>query len=50
MPVGTAGTVKAISQEQLEQLGAQIILANTYHIYLRPGHEVCGSWAACTSS
>jgi tRNA-guanine transglycosylase len=40
MPVGTAGTVKAISQEQLEQLGAQIILANTYHLYLRPGHEV----------
>jgi len=40
MPVGTAGTVKAISQEQLERLGAQIILANTYHLYLRPGHEV----------
>jgi queuine tRNA-ribosyltransferase len=40
MSVGTAGTVKAITQEQLEQLGAQIILANTYHLYLRPGHEL----------
>lgn len=40
MPVGTAGTVKAIAQDQLEQLGAEIILANTYHLYLRPGHEV----------
>ena len=39
MPVGTAGTVKAIAQDQLEQLGAQIILANTYHLYLRPGHD-----------
>src|SRR5579864_8763402 len=40
MPVGTAATVKSITQDQLEQLGAQIILANTYHLYLRPGHEV----------
>jgi len=40
MPVGTAATVKSVTQEQLEQLGAQIILANTYHLYLRPGHEV----------
>jgi len=40
MPVGTAGTVKAIAQDQLEQLGAEIVLANTYHLYLRPGHEV----------
>jgi queuine tRNA-ribosyltransferase len=39
MPVGTAGTVKAVSQEVLEALGAEIILANTYHLYLRPGHE-----------
>ena len=39
MPVGTAGTVKAVSQEMLEALGAEIILANTYHLYLRPGHE-----------
>jgi queuine tRNA-ribosyltransferase len=39
MPVGTAGTVKAVPQDTLEQLGAQIILGNTYHLYLRPGHE-----------
>src|SRR5262245_21082419 len=38
MPVGTQGTVKALSQQMLEQAGAQIILANTYHLYLRPGH------------
>jgi queuine tRNA-ribosyltransferase len=40
MPVGTAGTVKGMTQEQLEQLGVQVLLANTYHLYLRPGHEV----------
>jgi queuine tRNA-ribosyltransferase len=40
MPVGTAASVKALTQEALEELGAQIILANTYHLYLRPGHEV----------
>jgi queuine tRNA-ribosyltransferase len=39
MPVGTAGTVKAVPQDILESLGAQIILGNTYHLYLRPGHE-----------
>jgi queuine tRNA-ribosyltransferase len=40
MPVGTAGTVKAVAQDVVESLGAEIILANTYHLYLRPGHEV----------
>src|ERR1700739_3594131 len=40
MPVGTAASVKAIPQHLLEQLDAQIILANTYHLYLRPGHEL----------
>ena len=40
MPVGTAGSVKAVPQDVLESLGAQIILGNTYHLYLRPGHEV----------
>jgi queuine tRNA-ribosyltransferase len=40
MPVGTAGTVKGISPEELERLGVQILLANTYHLYLRPGHEL----------
>src|SRR5271170_3414224 len=39
MPVGTAASVKGLTQNQLEDLGAQIILANTYHLYLRPGHE-----------
>jgi len=39
MPVGTLGTVKGITQEMLEELGAEIILGNTYHLYLRPGHE-----------
>jgi queuine tRNA-ribosyltransferase len=40
MPVGTAATVKAVPQNTLEDLNAEIILANTYHLYLRPGHEV----------
>jgi queuine tRNA-ribosyltransferase len=39
MPVGTLATVKGTSNETLEQLNAQIILANTYHLYLRPGTE-----------
>ena len=42
MPVGTAGTVKAITQDQLEELGAEVVLGNTYHLYLRPGHELIG--------
>jgi queuine tRNA-ribosyltransferase len=40
MPVGTQATVKALRQENLEELGAQIILGNTYHLFLRPGHEL----------
>ena len=40
LPVGTQGSVKALTQEALEELGAEIILANTYHLYLRPGHEL----------
>ncbi|MEZ4525388.1 MAG: tRNA guanosine(34) transglycosylase Tgt [Desulfobacterales bacterium] len=40
MPVGTLGTVKALSPEELKDAGAQIILGNTYHLYLRPGTEV----------
>jgi queuine tRNA-ribosyltransferase len=39
MPVGTAGAVKAMTQAQLEEVGAQIILGNTYHLCMRPGHE-----------
>lgn len=40
MPVGTAATVKAMRPEQVEETGAEIILSNTYHLYLRPGHEI----------
>src|ERR1700682_4273458 len=40
MPVGTAATIKALTHEALEELGASILLANTYHLYLRPGHEL----------
>ena len=40
MPVGTLGTVKSLSPEDLTELGAQIILGNTYHLYLRPGCDV----------
>ncbi len=39
MPVGTQGTVKGMLPETLFEIGAQIILGNTYHLYLRPGHE-----------
>jgi len=40
LPVGTQASVKALTQEVLEELGVEIILANTYHLYLRPGHEL----------
>ena len=40
MPVGTRGTVKALSPEDLQEVGVKILLANTYHLYLRPGHEI----------
>jgi queuine tRNA-ribosyltransferase len=40
MPVGTAASVKAVPQHLLEELGTSILLGNTYHLYLRPGHEV----------
>ena len=40
MPVGTQATVKAVTPENLVELGAEIILANTYHLFLRPGHEL----------
>ncbi|HEX2094336.1 MAG TPA: tRNA guanosine(34) transglycosylase Tgt [Longimicrobiaceae bacterium] len=40
MPVGTQAAVKTLVPEEVEALGAQIILANTYHLYLRPGHEL----------
>lgn len=40
MPVGTQATVKAMRPEQVKEMGAEIILSNTYHLYLRPGHDI----------
>ncbi|MTI70949.1 MAG: tRNA guanosine(34) transglycosylase Tgt [Firmicutes bacterium] len=40
MPVGTKATVKAMTPEELKDIGSQIILGNTYHLYLRPGHDL----------
>ena len=40
MPVGTQATVKTLSPEELYDMGSQVILANTYHLFLRPGHEL----------
>jgi queuine tRNA-ribosyltransferase len=42
LPVGTLGTVKSLTPEDLKDVGAEVILANTYHLYLRPGHETIG--------
>ena len=44
MPVGTLGTVKAVTPENLLELSAQIILGNTYHLFIRPGHELIRSF------
>ncbi|GHV14356.1 queuine tRNA-ribosyltransferase [Spirochaetia bacterium] len=43
MPVGTNGAVKALTRDDLNEIGFEIILANTYHLYLRPGTEVIGA-------
>lgn len=40
MPVGTQATVKGMSPDELKTIDAQIILSNTYHLYMRPGHEI----------
>ena len=40
MPVGTQATVKTMTPEELKDIGVEIILSNTYHLYLRPGHEI----------
>jgi queuine tRNA-ribosyltransferase len=45
MPVGTYGTVKAMTPEELEDSGAEIVLGNTFHLWLRPGLEVIGAHA-----
>lgn len=44
MPVGTQATVKGMTPEALIEVGAQIILGNTYHLYIRPGHELIGQF------
>lgn len=43
MPVGTNATIKAMSPDEMKEIGAEIILGNTYHLYLRPGHDVISS-------
>ena len=43
MPVGTNATVKAMSPDELRDIGAEILLGNTYHLYLRPGHGIIRS-------
>jgi queuine tRNA-ribosyltransferase len=50
MPVGTYGTVKGVMPQSLEDMGAQIILGNTFHLWMRPGLDVMRSSAACTAS
>ena len=40
MPVGTQATVKAMSPDEMHEIGTQILLSNTYHLFLRPGHEI----------
>lgn len=50
MPVGTAGTVKAMTADAVRSTGAEIVLGNTYHLMLRPGPSASGGWAACTAS
>ena len=47
MPVGTVASVKGVPQDIVEELGAQIILGNTYHLYLRPGVEIVRRMAGC---
>jgi len=50
MPVGTQGAVKALTPDMVRELGAQIILSNTYHLYLRPGHGIVAAAGGSTSS
>ena len=50
MPVGTYGAVKAMSPRELDDIGAQIILGNTFHLWLRPGWRFWASSADCMRS
>ena len=44
MPVGTQATVKALTPRDLKEMGAEIILSNAYHLYIRPGMEIIGQF------
>ncbi len=46
MPVGTQGSVKGLLPRDLKEIGSQVLLANTYHLLLRPGQKGCGLWGA----
>jgi len=48
MPVATNATVKALPQEDLEKMGQEILLSNTYHLFLRPGLDVIKEAGGCT--
>lgn len=47
MPVGTQATVKTLAPEELYAMGSQVILSNTYHLFLRPGHELSRKPEVC---
>lgn len=49
MPVGTQATVKGVSREQIRSIGSEIILSNTYHLYLRPGDELVADFGGLHS-
>jgi tRNA-guanine family transglycosylase len=49
MPVGTKGTLKSLAPEEVAEHGAHIILGNTYHLYLQPGHELIVGMVVCTA-
>ena len=50
MPVGTLATVKGMTTEEVKDLGAEIILGNTYHLHLRPGDSVLERLVGCKNS
>ncbi len=50
MPVGTRGTIKSLTSEDIRELGLDLILGNTYHLYLRPGKEVLDSFGGLKNS
>ena len=47
MPVGTQATVKTMTPDELREIGAKMILSNTYHLYLRPGHKLIEEAGDC---